>query len=185
MYKEVIDKIRPEMEKAVNFLRKKLTEIRTGRASPSLVENIVVDYFGQRLPLKQLAAISLVGSRQILIQPWDNSYLESIEKAIAQSEMKLSTSVDKEGVRVNLPPLTEEIKKNMLRVISSIEEDSKRTVRHWREEAWSEIQKGSRAGDISEDDKYRAKDKLQELTDEYNNKIEDISEGKKKEMKEG
>jgi len=185
MYQEIIDKIKPEMEKVLNFLRKKLTEVRAGRASPALVENIIVDCFGQRLPLKQLAAISLVGSRQIFIQPWDKSYIEAIEKAISQSNLKVSSSADKEGIRINLPTLTEDAKEDLLKVVSVIKEAAKRTIRHWREEAWSEIQAGSKKGEISEDDKYRAKNKLQELIDEYNEKVDDAAERKINEVKEG
>lgn len=183
-YKEIIEKIRPELEKVIRFLEGELAKIRTGRASPALVEDIKVDCFGQKLPLKQLAAISCPEPKQILIQPWDKSYIEGIEKALSQSSIGASPIVDKEVIRINLPALTEEFRKNLLRVIAEKQEEVRKTIRRWREEAWKEIQEGFKEGKIREDDKFRAKDELQELIDEYNKKIEDLGEKKKREIME-
>jgi len=183
-YKEIIDKIRPEFDKAINFLERELMKLRTGRASPSLVENIIVDCFGEKFSLKQLAAISLPGSRQILVQPWDKSYIESIEKAILQSGIGMSPVVDKDVIRISLPLLSEEYRKDLLRVLSVKQEEARKTIRRWREEAWREIQERFGAGEIREDDKFRAKDELQDLIDEYNKKIGEIGERKKKEIME-
>jgi len=183
-YKEIIEKIRPELDKVVNFFERELQKIRTGRASPSLVENIVVDCFGQKLPLKQLAAISCPEPRQILIQPWDKSYIESIEKAISQSNLGINPIVDKEVIRLILPTLTEEFRKDLLRVLSERQEQAKQTLRRWREEAWRGIQDQFKEGKIREDDKFRAKDELQDLIDEYNEKIESLAEKKRKEIME-
>jgi len=181
-YKEIIDKIKPEIEKTIDFLEREMTKIRTGRASVSLVEDITVDYLGQKFPLKQLATISVPEARKIIIQPWDKSYLESIEKAISQSSLGAAPIVDKEVIRITLPPMSEEYRKNFLRFISEKQEEARRTVRRWREQSWDEIQEGFKNGEIREDDKYRAKDELQELIDEYNEKIEKIGEKKKKEI---
>lgn len=183
-YKEIIEKIRPELEKVIRFLEGEVAKIRTGRVSPSLVEDIQVDCFGQKLPLKQLAAISCPEPKQILIQPWDKSYIEGIEKALSQSSILASPIVDKEVIRINLPALTEEFRKNLLRVIAEKQEEARKTIRRWREEAWKEIQEGFKEGKIREDDKFRAKDELQELIDEYNKKTEDLGEKKKREIME-
>ena len=183
-YKEIIEKIKPELEKVIRFLEGELAKIRTGRASPASVEDIQVDCFGQRLPLKQLAAISCPEPKQILIQPWDKSYIEGIEKALSQSSIGASPIVDKEVIRINLPALTEEFRKNLLRVIAEKQEEARKTIRRWREEAWKEIQEGFKEGKIREDDKFRAKDELQELIDEYNKKTEDLGEKKKREIME-
>jgi ribosome recycling factor len=183
-YKEIIDKIRPELDKVIKFLEGELQKIRTGRASPSLVEDIVVDCFGQKLPLKQLAAISCPEPKQILIQPWDKSYIEGIEKAISQSNIGASPVVDKEVIRLTLPTLTEEFRKDLLRVLSEKGELAKQTLRRWREEAWREVQDQFKEGKIREDDKFRAKDELQELIDEYSEKIETLGEKKRKEITE-
>lgn len=182
MYKEIIDKIRPELDKVIDFLNRELTKLRTGRASPSLVENIVVECFGEKLPLKQLATISLSGPRQIIVQPWDKSYIESIEKAISQSCLGISLVVDRDVIRISLPSLSEEYRKDLLRVLSERQEEARKTIRRWREEAWDEIQERFKEGEIREDDKFRAKDELQDLIDEYNKKIEEMGERKKKEI---
>ena len=181
-YKEIINKIKPEMEKSVAFLEKEVAKVRTGRASISLVEDINVECFGQKFPLKQLATISIPEARQIVIQPWDKSYLEPIEKAISQSSLGAAPIVDKEIIRITLPPMSEEYCKNFIRFISEKQEEAKKTIRHWREQAWDEIQEGFKNSEIREDDKFRAKDKLQELIDEFNQKIEELGERKKKEI---
>ena len=181
-YKEIINKIKPKMEKVLSFLERELAKIQAGRASVSLIEDIMVDCFGQKLPLKQLGAISCPEPRKLVIQPWDKSYLESIEKAISHASIGAAPIVDKELIRIELPPLTEEFRKNLLRLLSEKQEEARRTIRRWREQAWKEIQQKEREGEISEDDKYRAKDELQDLIDEYNEKIGTAGERKKKEI---
>ncbi|MEA3344246.1 MAG: ribosome recycling factor [Patescibacteria group bacterium] len=182
MYKEIIDKIKPELEKTINFLAKEFMKFRTGKASPSLVEDIIVESFGQKFPLKQLASISLSGPRQITIQPWDKSYIESIEKSILQSSLGISPIVEKDVIRISLPILSDEYRKDLLRILSEKQEDARKTIRRWREQAWDEIQKKAKSGEIREDDKFRAKDELQDLVDEHNKKIEDMTERKKNEI---
>jgi len=181
-HKEIISKIKPELEKVLIFLSGELAKIRTGRAAVSLVEDVVVDCFGSKLPLKQLGAISTPEPRQILIQPWDKSYIESIERALSQANLGTSPVVDKDIIRVTLPSMTEEFRKNMLRVVSQKMEEAKQSVRRWREQVWGDIQEKTRAGEIREDDKFRAKDELQELVDEYNKKIEQMGERKRGEL---
>ena len=181
-YNEIIKRIRPELEKTISFLEKELGKIRSGRATTALVEDIVVDCFGQKLPLKQLGAITLQPPRQIVIQPWDKSYFESIEKAVSQAGSGLSAVTDKDVIRINIPSLTEEYRKELLRLLSEKQEETRRTIRKWREDAWKEVQERQRTGEIREDDKFRAKDKLQEIVDEFNGKIEELGEKKKKEI---
>ena len=180
MFQEIIDKVKPEFDKVINFLERELLKIRTSRATPSLVEDVVVDCFGQRFPLKQLAAISIPETKQILIQPWDKSYIGGIVKALEKTGVGANPIVDKDVIRISLPPLSEEYRKSLIRLISEKQEEARKTIRHWREDAWSEIQEKTKTGEIREDDKFRAKDELQELIDDYNKKIEDI--GKKKEI---
>lgn len=182
-YKDILEKIKPELEKVINFLERELQKIKTSRASPSLVEDIEVECFGQKFPLKQLAMISIPEPRQILIQPWDTSYIEGILKALEKTGLGAGCPiVDKNLIRINLPPLSEEFRKDLIRLVSEKQEEAKKTVRRWREEAWEEIQEGFREGKIREDDKYKGKDELQELIDEYNEKIEELAEKKKKEI---
>lgn len=182
MYKEIINKIKPELDKAINFLERELAKIHTGRATPSLVEEIEVECFGEILPLKQLSAISIPEPRQILIQPWDKSYIEGIVNALTKTSLGANPIVDKDLIRIHLPPLSEEFRKDLIRIISQKKEEIRITIRKLREEAWSEIQEKFREGKIREDDKYKGKDELQDLVDEYNEKIEEIGERKKKEI---
>jgi len=181
-YKEIIDKIKPELDKVIIFLERELQKIRTGRATPYLVEDIIVECFGQKFPLKQLAAISVPEPKQILIQPWDKSYIEGIISALEKTGIGLGAVADKEAIRLKFPPLSQEYRKDLQRLISEKEEQAHQTIRRWREEAWDEIQEGYKEGKIREDDKFRAKDELQDLVDEYNKKIEEIAEKKKKEI---
>jgi len=182
MYKEIIQKIKPELDKVINFFEKELMGIRTGKASPSLVENIIVDYFGQKFSLKQLAAISLMEPRQIIIQPWDKSYIEAIEKAIFSSNLSLSPVVGKDIIRISLPPMTEEYRKNLIKILSEKREETRKVIRRWRDEIWDEIQEKTKNGEIRENDKFRAKDELQKIVDEYNEKIDLMVERKKQEI---
>lgn len=184
MYKEIINKIKPEFDKVISFLEKEMAKIRTGRATPALVEDIVVECFGQKFPLKQLAAISVPEPKLIIIQPWDNSYVEAIQKALSQSSSHLSSATEKDFIRINLPALSEEYRKDLIRIISEKQEEARKTMRKWREDAWSEIQTKTKEGEIREDDKFKAKDELQKLIDEYNKKVEDLGEKKKKEITE-
>jgi len=181
-YKDIIDKIKPEMDKAINFLDRELAKIRTSRPTPALVEDVVCDCFGQKFPLKQLAAISIPESRQLLIQPWDKSYIEGIFLALERTGIGANPIIDKDVIRINLPPLTEEYRRDLLRLLGQKQEEVRRTIRRWREEAWDEIQEKFREGKIREDDKFRAKNELQDLIDEYNEKIDQIGERKRKEI---
>jgi len=181
-YKENINKVRPEMERVINSLSQELATIRADRASPSLVENMMVDCYGQKMPLRQLATISLSGPRQILISPWDRSMILFIEKTILESGLGINPVVEKDSIRLSLPPLSEEYRKDLLRTLSEKLEETRVKIRHWREEVWREIQEGFRQGKIREDDKFRAKDELQKIIDEYNEKIEEIGERKRKEI---
>jgi len=170
------------MDKVVSFFQRELDKIRTGRASVSLVEDITADCFGQKFLIKQLAAITLSGPQQILIQPWDKSYLESIEIAIRQSGRSLSPVVDKDVVRINLSALTGEFRDNLLKILSEKQEEARKIIRRWREEAWKKTQDGFKNSEIREDDKFRAKDELQELVEQYYEKIESFGEKKRKEI---
>ncbi len=181
-YKEFIDKVRPEFEKAFKFLEGELVKIRTSRASPTLVEDIQVNYLGDKFTLKQLAAISCPQPNQIVIQPWDASYIESIEKAILQSGLGMSSAVDKNVIRLNLPMLTEEYRHSLVKLLNEKAEGTHQTMRHWRDDAWNKIQAAQKEKQLSEDDKFRGKDGLQKLIDEYAKKIKDLVEKKKNEL---
>jgi len=181
-YKEFIDKAKPEFDKAFKFFEGELAKIRTSRASPSLVEDIIVDAFGSKFALKQLGAISTPQTNQIVIQPWDISYIEPIEKAISQSGLGMSTAVDKNIIRLNLPLLTEEYRQSLGKVLNEKAEQTKQVIRRQREDAWNKIQAAQKAKEISEDDKFRGKDELQKVVDDYQERIKTLVEKKKNEL---
>lgn len=183
-YKQIIDSIKPELLKVVDFTQKKLSSIRTGRATPALVESIQVEIFGEKMPIKQLGAISILNAQQLLIQCWDVSYMDPIQKAILERGSGMGCSVDQDGVKVNLPPLSSDLRKELVKVLSQAEEEAKKTIRRFRDEAWSSLQREQREGNIREDDKFRGKDDLQKLVDEYNKKIEEMVKNKKRELEE-
>jgi len=182
IYKVIIQNIKPEFDKVISFLEKELSKVRTSRATPSLVEDVVAECFGQKFPLKQLAAISTPEPKQILIQPWDKSYIKGIVQALEKTGIGANPIVDQEVIRINLPPLSEEYRKDLIRMISEKEEQTRKTIRKWREEVWSEIQERTKQGEIREDDKFRAKEDLQKIIDEMNKKLEAIFEKKEKEI---
>lgn len=175
--------MRPEADKVVEFFAKEAMKFRTGQASPALVEDVLVDAYGQKMPIKQLAAISCPERRQILIQPWDKSSLEAIQKAL-QMESSLGTSpiADKDSLRINLPPLTQEFREKILKILADKEEEAKQVIRKLRDEAWGEIQDKTRTGQVREDDKFKGKEDLQKLVDEYNKKIEAVVAKKQQEV---
>jgi ribosome recycling factor len=181
-YKKIIEKVKPEMEKAVKSFEEEIKTIRSSRASPELVENLQVECFGQKFLLRQLGQISIPEPRQILISPWDSSYIDPIVKVIEKSNLGASPVVDKNSIRINLPPVTEEFKKNLLRILSQKKEAAKKKIREARTDAWDEIQDAFLEGKISEDQKYKGKDELQDLVEEFNEKIEEIAERKEKEI---
>ena len=181
-YKEFTDKAKPEFEKAFKFLEAELGKVRTSRATPALIEDVTVDCFGQKFALKQLAAISSPQPNQLVIQPWDTSYIEPIEKAISQSGLGMSTAVDKNIIRLSLPLLTEEYRKSLLKMLNEKAEETRQVMRKQREEVWNKIQAAQKEKKLTEDDKFKGKDELQKIIDEYSKKILDLIEKKKGEI---
>lgn len=181
-YKEIIEKIDPELEKVIQFFEGELQKLRTSRTSPTLIEDIQVNCFGSIFPLKQLGAISCPQSNQIVIQPWDKSYIEPIEKAIAQSGLGMSAVLDKNIIRLSLPLLTEEYRQSLVKNLNDKAEQTRQTIRHWRETAWNELQDSFKEKKITEDDKFRGKEELQKSIDKYGEKIKEMVEKKKQEI---
>jgi ribosome recycling factor len=176
-YKDIIKKIEPELEKQVENFQQEVNSLKGTRASPSLVENIPVDCFGNRFFLKQLSHISVEGSREILIQPWDESYIQPIVSAL--NEKGLGTVVyEKNLIRIKLGSVSEDFKKEVLRALSEKKEQTKQLVRRLRQKVWDELQEREKRGEISEDEKYKGKKELQQLIDKIQERIEEISKKK-------
>lgn len=182
MIKEKIDAKKENFEAAVTHLMEECHKIRTGRANPGIVENLLVDYYGTKTPLKQIANISIPEARQIMIQPWDKGALAAIETAIRESDLGLNPGNDGLGIRLVLPQLTEDTRRDLVKVLNMRAEEARIAIRNVREELWKEIQDLEKSGDISEDDKFTGKDNLQKVVDEYNQRIEDIRKKKEGEI---
>jgi ribosome recycling factor len=167
MAAEALAAAEAKMQRAIDAMERELAGIRTGRASAALVERINVDYYGTATPLNQIAGISTPDAHLIVIQPWDRSVLSAIEKAITKSDIGLTPNVDGTVVRLNVPPLTEERRRDMVKQVRRRVEDARVEIRNHRREAADELKKAQRAGDLSEDEERRELDALQKLTDRY------------------
>ena len=182
MYKEIIESKKSELEKSLEHFKEELNQLRTGRASTALVEGLFVDYYGVKSPLKQVASISVPEPRTIVISPWDKDNLVNIEKALRESQLNLNPNNDGQVIRINIPPLNEERRKELVKILNQKAEDGKISIRQHREEMWEAIQNLEKEGKIGEDDKFIGKDKLQEVIDGYNKKIEEIRAKKEEEI---
>jgi len=179
---EILKRITPDLDQIIAYLEGEVNKMRTGRADPSLVSDLKVNCFGQEFTIKQLAVVSTSSAREIVIQPWDVSYVEAILAALGTSSLGSSMLAEKNLIRVSLPALTEESRKNFLRMLSEKMEEQKIAIRKVRDRVWKEIQADEREGIIREDDKFRGKDELDKLVKKYNEKIEELGERKKKEV---
>ncbi len=182
MFKDLVMKAEETMRKSVNFLKEELATIRAGKANPKLVDKIQVSYYGTMTPLNQIANISVPEPRAILIQPWDSSALRDIEKAILTSDLGINPTNDGKIIRLVIPVLTEERRKDLLRVVKKEIENSKIAVRNIRRDAIDEIKKLEKQSEITKDDLKRAEEDMQKLTDRYISIVDDIYKEKEKEI---
>ncbi|OGI30299.1 MAG: ribosome recycling factor [Candidatus Moranbacteria bacterium RIFCSPLOWO2_12_FULL_48_12] len=182
MIKELIAEKIASFENAAEHFASEAAKIRTGRANPGLVEGLLVDYYGVKTPLKQIASIAIPEARQILISPWDKGSLIQIEAAIRESDLGLNPGNDGQAIRITLPALTEERRHDLVKALNSRAEESRIVIRTVREEIWKDIQDSERAGNISEDEKFHGKDELQKVVDEYNHKLEAVRKKKEEEI---
>ena len=170
------------MKGAVEALRRELGSLRAGRATPALVERISVDYYGTPTPLREVAALNVPEPRQLLIQPWDRSLVGAIEKAIQRSDLGISPSSDGSVIRLTLPPLTEERRRDLVKTLHRIEEEQKVAVRNCRRDALDSIRGAAKEGHLSEDDSRRQQEELQRVTDRYIAEIERLVKEKEQEI---
>jgi len=172
------------MARAVEAMERDFVAVRTGRASTALVDRIQVEYYGTLTPLNQLAGISVPEAHQLVIQPWDRSVLGAIEKAILKSDIGLTPNVDGTVVRLNIPPLTEERRRELVRVVHKRMEDARVEVRNHRREAADDIKRRERDGDIGADEARRELDALQKLTDRWIDEVDRVGKQKEQEIME-
>jgi ribosome recycling factor len=180
--KDFLNQKKPNFEGVVTFYKNDISTIRTGRATPALVEDVLVEYYGQKMRIKELATITAPEPRSLLIQPWDKGALEPISGAIRKSEVGLSPVVDGATIRLNIPSLTEERRKDFIKLLKQKTEETRVKIRKVREEIWDKIQEMEEEGDIREDDKFKGKEDLQKMVDEYNSKIEELEKKKEAEL---
>jgi len=180
IFKEMKDK----MDKAIDVFHRELAKLRTGRASLSILDGVRVDYYGTPTPINQLATMSVPESRLITIQPWDASVLADIEKAIMNSDLGLTPTNDGKLIRISIPQLTEERRKDIVKVAKKVAEECKIAIRNNRRDANESIKKVEKDKAISQDDLKKAQTQIQEITDKYIAKIDDILKHKEKEIME-
>ena len=179
---EILKNTESRMEKTIDVVSNQLARLRTGKASPALIEGIKVDYYGTPTPLNQIASISTPEPRLIVIHPWDKSALSAIEKAILASDIGLTPQSDGNVVRIPIPPLTEERRKELVKVARKIVEEGKVALRNIRREVVEQIKRMQKDGELPEDDAYRLQDKVQELIDKFYDKLEELLKIKEKEI---
>jgi ribosome recycling factor len=182
MIKDVMDDAEVRMGKAIEALRRDLATIRTGRASPSLVERLPVDYYGSSTPLNQLAGISVPEPRLLVIQPWDRGSMAAIEKAIRKSELGLNPTNDGQVVRIAIPPLTEERRKQLVKLVHGHVEEGKVALRNMRRDAVTHVKELLTEKLIGEDDERRAEQQVDELTKRYVSDAERVGKAKEQEV---
>ena len=182
MIEETIQEARDRMGKTITALENELKRIRTGRASASILDGIKIDYYGTPTPLSQTATIAIPESRLITIQPWDVTIIKDIEKAILKSDIGLTPSNDGKLIRIAVPPLSEERRKELVKLVHKSCEEHKVAVRNIRRDS-NELLKGfKKDGDVSEDDAFKAQDRIQKVTDEYIAKVDQVYKAKEKEI---
>jgi ribosome recycling factor len=178
----LILKKEPEFSNAIEHFKQELSSLRTGRASSALVENLEVEYYGTKAPLISIAQITVPEARQITIQPYDKNALKDIEKAIQTSNVGLTPQSDGTLIRLNLPPMTEDRRKELAKLVAQMAEKTRVTIRNIREDIWKEIQRMEKDGEFSEDQKISGKEELQKVIDKWNAEIKRLADTKEQEI---
>lgn len=182
MYKDIINQRKADFSSTFERVKSEVSSIRTGRASSSLVEDIVVDYLGSKLKIKELATITIPEPRTVFIQPWDKGVIPLIDKAIKDSPMGLNPASDSNGIRITLPPLVEEKRKELLKLLGQKIEEGRIRTRQIREDILKKVQAEVKAKTAREDDLHKTRDELQKIMDDVNNKFDDLIKKKEQEL---
>jgi len=179
---ELIDDARGRMDKSVEAIRTEFGSVRTGRATPALLDRIVVDYYGAQTPLKQLATISASEARLLTVQPYDKNSIKAIEKAIMESDVGLTPNNDGSLIRLQIPELTEERRKQLVKVVHGIAEEGRVAVRNIRRDIMHDLRELKSEGEVGSDDEHRAEQALQKLTDEKVGELDNLMRNKEAEI---
>jgi len=175
---QILKQATPKMEQAVEFVVKELKTIRVGQASSSLVEDLKIEYFGSQVALKEMATITMPNPQTIFIQPFDQNSKDSIKKAIDDSDLNLNPSDDGQRIILNLPPLSEERRQEMVKLVKNKVSQAKASIRNAREVSWEQIQEMEKTGQLTEDDRYRGKDELDKMVADFNKRIDELAKEK-------
>lgn len=178
----ILDTYKPEFEKTIEFLKHELGAIHTGRATPAIVEDVPVEVYGSKMPVKQLASITVSDARTLQVDPWDKAVLKDIERAIRLAQSNLNPVSDGKLLRIPMPQLTEETRRNLTKIIGQKVEAAKQGLGQIRNRARTEIIEAERAKEMSEDDRYRLQKRLDDMSEEYTTKIRGIGEKKIEEV---
>ena len=181
---DVLQEAERKMGQSIEAMRRDISTLRTGRATPALIEDLAVDYYGTPTPLKQIASISAPDARAIMVQPWDKQALRDIERSLTQSEMGFNPSNDGSVITVPIPPLTQERRQEMVRLLKRKAEDSKVAIRNVRRDGIDSLRKMERDKSISQDENRRSQDALQKTTDAHVKTIDDVAATKEAEIME-
>lgn len=181
---KLLEELEKKMESTLQVLRKELGSLRTGRASLSILDGIKISYYGTLTPLNQVASLAVPESRLITIQPWDPSLIGDIERAILKSDLGLNPANDGKIIRISIPPMTEERRKQLVKVLKKMAEEGKIAVRNIRREGNEKLKLQQKNKEMSEDELYRQQEKIQKLTDSFIEKIEELGRKKEKEIME-
>ncbi len=182
MINSILQETKDKMGKSIEALKKEMQRVRTGRASANMLDAVKVDYYGALTPLNQMASVSVPESRLITIQPWDATAIKAIEKGILKSNIGLTPSSDGKIVRISVPPLTEERRKEIVKMVNKTCEDFKVALRNIRRDSNEMLKSLKKDGDISEDDQFKAQDNVQKITDEQVAVVDSIYSDKEKEI---
>ena len=182
--KEQLKKAEERMGRRIDHLCKEYSEIRAGRANPAVLDKVKVDYYGAPTPVNQLAAVSVTEARTLTIQPWDTSILRQIEKAIQKSDIGINPMNDGKVIRMQFPPLTEDRRKDIVKDVQKLAEETKVQIRNVRRETIEKLKAMKKASELTEDDLKQGEKKTQELTDKFTKKVDSISADKQKEIME-
>jgi ribosome recycling factor len=172
------------MEKSLDAMRRDFNSVRTGKASPALLDSVRVDAYGSKMPLNQVASVSAPEPRMLIVQPWDKGLMSEIEKSIRNSELGLNPSNDGNIIRVPIPALNEERRRDLVRMLHKQAEEGRIAIRHARQEANKEIKRRQSDNELSEDDAHREMDRIQKLTDEHISKVDHLLSVKEEEVME-
>ncbi|VAW93368.1 Ribosome recycling factor [hydrothermal vent metagenome] len=184
MINEILDDADTRMSKSAESLRQELTKVRTGRAHPSLLDHITVDYYGSQVPLSQVANISVQDSRTLSISVWEKTLISVVEKSIMNSNLGLNPATAGDIIRIPLPPLTQERRKDMIKIVRQEGENGRVAIRNIRRDAISDFKSLLKDKEITEDDDRKAQDKVQKLTDKYISTVDQHLENKEKDLME-